>query len=105
MGDGGMVGGVDLDRVMAAAAQLAQLASDRPATSRARAGSGPKKRSRASAPEATFELLEGLGVAAHRPVEALQVAVDDEDEVVEVLPAGEGHRRPPPGGSRRAGPR
>ena len=32
-----------------------------------------------------FELLDDLAVAAHRAVEALQVAVDDEDQVVELL--------------------
>ena len=36
-----------------------------------------------------LELLDDLAVAAHRAVEALQVAVDDEDEVVELLPAGQ----------------
>ena len=36
-----------------------------------------------------LELLDDLAVAPHRSVEALQVAVDDEDEVVEVLPAGD----------------
>jgi hypothetical protein len=35
--------------------------------------------------ERGLELLDDLAVAAHRAVEALQVAVDDEDEVVEVL--------------------
>jgi hypothetical protein len=39
----------------------------------------------AGAGEDTFELVEDATVAAHRPVEALQVAVDDEDEVVQVL--------------------
>ena len=39
----------------------------------------------ARAPERRFELLDDLAVAAHRAVEALQVAVDDEDQVVEVL--------------------
>ena len=32
-----------------------------------------------------------LAVAAHRPVEALEVAVDDEDQIVEMFPAGERH--------------
>ncbi len=36
-----------------------------------------------------LEFLHDLAVAAHRPVEALQVAVDDEDEIVELLAAGE----------------
>ena len=34
-----------------------------------------------------FQLLDDLAVAAHRAVEALQVAVDDEDQVVEPLAA------------------
>ena len=42
----------------------------------------------AGAPEDGLELLDDLAVAPHRPVEALQVAVDDEDQVVEVLAAG-----------------
>ena len=37
------------------------------------------------AAEDRLELLDDLAVAAHRSVEALQVAVHDEDEVVEVL--------------------
>ena len=32
-----------------------------------------------------FEFLDDLAVAAHRAVEPLQVAVDDEDQVVELL--------------------
>ena len=39
----------------------------------------------ARAPEDGLELLDDLAVAPDRPVEALQVAVDDEDEVVELL--------------------
>ena len=39
--------------------------------------------------EDRLQLLDDLAVAAHRAVEALQVAVDDEDQVVEVLAAGE----------------
>ena len=39
----------------------------------------------ASAAERRFELLDDLAVAADRAVEALQVAVDDEDQVVELL--------------------
>ena len=46
----------------------------------------------AGAAEAALELLDDLAVAAHRPVEALQVAVDDEDQVVELLPARERDR-------------
>ena len=36
-----------------------------------------------------FEFLDDLAVAAHRTVEPLQVAVDDEDQVVEVLARGD----------------
>jgi hypothetical protein len=36
-----------------------------------------------------FELLDDLAVAAHRAVQALQVAVDDEDQVVELLARGQ----------------
>jgi hypothetical protein len=39
----------------------------------------------AGAAEDAFEFLDDLAVAAHRAVEALQVAVDDEDQVVELL--------------------
>ncbi len=45
--------------------------------------------------EGGLELLDDLAVAAHRTVEALQVAVDDEDQVVELLARRErqaGHR-------------
>ena len=45
----------------------------------------------AGAAEQALELLDDLAVAAHRAVEALQVAVDDEDQVVELFPAGERH--------------
>ena len=39
----------------------------------------------AGAAERRFELLDDLAVAAHRAVEPLQVAVDDEDQVVELF--------------------
>ena len=39
----------------------------------------------AGAAEDRLELLDDLAVAAHRAVEPLQVAVDDEDQVVELL--------------------
>jgi hypothetical protein len=39
----------------------------------------------AGAPEERLELLDDLSVAAHRAVETLQVAVDDEGEVVQLL--------------------
>ena len=42
----------------------------------------------AGAAEEALELLDDLAVAADRTVEALQVAVDDEDEVVESLVRG-----------------
>src|SRR5207247_11370085 len=42
------------------------------------------------APEGRLELLDDLAVAAHRAVEALEVAVHDEDEVVEALAGGDG---------------
>src|SRR5207237_750256 len=43
----------------------------------------------AGAAEGTLELLHDLAVAADRAVEALQVAVDDPGEVVEVLPGAD----------------
>ncbi len=46
----------------------------------------------AGAAEVGLELLDDLAVAAHRAVEALQVAVDDPDQVVEPLAAGEPDR-------------
>ena len=49
----------------------------------------------ARAPERGLELLDDLAIAADGAVEALQVAVDDEDQVVELLARGErepGHR-------------
>src|SRR5207247_3157958 len=42
--------------------------------------------------EDRLELLDDLAVAAHRAVEALEVAVDHEREVVELLARGEGER-------------
>ena len=44
----------------------------------------------AVAAEHGLELLDDLAVAANRTIESLQVAVDDEDEVVELLAAGQG---------------
>ena len=38
------------------------------------------------AAEKRLEFLNDLAVAANRSIEALQIAVDDEDEVVEFLP-------------------
>ena len=46
----------------------------------------------AGAAEVRLELLDDLAVAADRPVEALQVAVDDEGEVVELLARGDADR-------------
>ncbi len=43
----------------------------------------------AGAAEFAFQLLDDLAVAAHRAIQALQVAVDDEDQVVEVLARGQ----------------
>src|SRR6185369_17914498 len=39
----------------------------------------------AGAAECRFEFLNDLAVAAHRTVEALQIAVDHEDQVVELF--------------------
>ena len=41
------------------------------------------------AAEDRFQFLDDLAVAAHRAVEALQVAVDDENQVVESLARGQ----------------
>ena len=46
----------------------------------------------ARAAEVRLELLDDLAVAAHRPVEALKVAVDHPDEVVQLLAPGQGGR-------------
>ena len=46
----------------------------------------------AGAAEERLELLDDLAVAAHGAVEALQVAVDDEDQVVEAFAAGQRDR-------------
>src|SRR5205823_2117294 len=46
----------------------------------------------ARAAEGSFQLLNDLAVAAHRAVEALQIAVDDPDEVVEPFAPGQGDR-------------
>src|SRR5262249_15369360 len=43
----------------------------------------------AGAAEGCFELLNDLAVAAHGPIQALQIAVDDENEVVELFARGE----------------
>jgi hypothetical protein len=40
-----------------------------------------------------LEFLDDLAVAAHRTVEPLQVAIDDEGEVVEFFPRGEREAR------------
>src|SRR5579884_759768 len=44
------------------------------------------------APEDGFEFLDDLAVAAHWAVEPLQVAVHDEDQVVETLTRGQRDR-------------
>ncbi|MNN01042.1 hypothetical protein D3C81_1136490 [compost metagenome] len=41
--------------------------------------------------ERTLQLLDDLAVAAHRAVEALQVAVDDKDQVIEALASAQGN--------------
>ncbi len=46
----------------------------------------------ARAAEHCFEFLDDLAVATHRTVEALQVAVHDEDQIVEALARGERQR-------------
>ena len=42
--------------------------------------------------KAAFQLLDDLAVAAHRAVQPLQVAVDDEDQVVQSLAGGQRDR-------------
>ena len=44
------------------------------------------------APEGAFQLLDDLAVPANRPVEPLEVAVDDEDQIVESLSRGQRDR-------------
>ena len=46
----------------------------------------------AGAAEGGFQFLDHLAVAAHRTVQALQVAVDDEDQVVELFARGQRER-------------
>ena len=46
----------------------------------------------AHAAEDGFQLLDDLPIAAHRTVEALQIAVDDEDQVVQLFARGERDR-------------
>jgi len=43
----------------------------------------------ARAAKLPFQLLDDLAVAAHRAIEALQVAVDDEDQIIEMLARGQ----------------
>ncbi len=43
----------------------------------------------AGAAEDAFQLLDDLAVAADRPVEPLQVAIDDEDQIVEFFAAAQ----------------
>ena len=132
--DRGLEGGVDLDRIVAAEAQLAQLLVGQVADERLQARIAAEEvladvRARldrvllvlavddlaeapheqavgvlleqripvaapetlddvpAGAAEDRLELLDDLAVAAHGAVEPLQVAVDDEDQVVELLAA------------------
>src|SRR5579875_2696812 len=46
----------------------------------------------ASAAEGRLQLLDDLAVATHRAVQSLQVAIDDPDEVVELLARGQSDR-------------
>src|SRR3954464_7481525 len=46
----------------------------------------------AGAAENCFKLLNNFSVAAHRAVKALQVAVDDPDQIVELLARGQSDR-------------
>ncbi len=46
----------------------------------------------AGAAEGAFELLDHLAVAAHRTIQALQIAIDHEDQVVELFARGERDR-------------
>src|SRR5258708_33386043 len=43
-----------------------------------------------SAREQRFQFLDDLSVTAHRPVESLQIAIDDESQVVEPFARGQG---------------
>src|SRR6266567_418940 len=40
----------------------------------------------------SFQFLNDVAVAPHRTIEALKVAVDNEDEIIELLSRGEGNR-------------
>ena len=53
----------------------------------------------AGAAEGGFQFLNDLAVAAHRAVEALQVAIDDEDQVVELFACRPGSMAPSDSGS------
>ena len=46
----------------------------------------------AGAAESPFQFLDDLAVAAYRPVEPLEIAVDHEDQIVELLAAGQRDR-------------
>jgi hypothetical protein len=46
----------------------------------------------AGAAKIAFQLLNDLAVAAHRAVQPLQVAVDDEDQIVQILAGGQRDR-------------
>ena len=48
----------------------------------------------AGALEFTFQLLNDFAVTAHRAVEALQVTADDEDQIVQMVHAGNGQLTP-----------
>ena len=44
------------------------------------------------APEQAFQFLDDLAVAAHRTIQALQVTVDHEHQIIQLFPAGHGQR-------------
>ena len=60
--------------------------------SRANSGSHPEPQITLmmpiGAPEAPFKLLNDFPAAAHRAIQALQIAVDHQDQVIEPLSAG-----------------
>ena len=47
----------------------------------------------ARAAEGSLQFVDDLAVAAHRAIQALQIAVDHEDQVVELLARGQGELR------------
>ena len=53
----------------------------------------------AGAAENAFQFLNDAAVAAHRPVQPLQVAVDDEDQIVELFARSDSASAPSDSGS------